>query len=673
MTPPEPPEPPESPERPRSPVLPDSAACVPRLGPHVGRWRPAVLGVAAVALVFLLIVAGWMWRAVSFGPVTGALAQPLDQLKQETIQYPRDVQTRQEARQVDARIRDFELGRRILLAQGAWLLVAAATIFVLCLKLAFYRPHALPPAVLQLPLPADDHTTRLVERQHRQAAWGVLGVAALLLGFVSPWFNVQVLWHPWSPSAGQKPSLAAAPPSPPLAELRRNWPRFRGADGQGIVPFAQVPLDWDGPSGRGVLWKTQVPLPGHSSPVIWGDHLFITAADKTHKMVYCYHAATGRLMWQRQVILPQPRPAEDAYEDTGYAASTMATDGRYACAIFTHGETACFDMTGRQLWARRLSVTSNSYGHAASLVIWQNELILQLDRGDASDGLSAILALDLATGRQLWRTARPVASSWSTPIIIGLAGQQLLITTADPFVIAYDPATGTEIWRAKCLDAEVVPSPIFNSTNGGQIIALNPSNAIVALKPLGQGDVTATAILWQGGDNVPDISSPVAQDGYIYTANSGGTVVCTRAADGKTIWTHDLEAPVLASPSISSGRLLVLAQDGVLHVLKTGPQFAELTHLTVGEPCEATPAFLPGRLFIRAQKHLFCFAGTRDTPGKGQGTSRQVSAPLSLRERVGVRVNPPNIPTAAMLPLPDQESKFIDQESPCLLSLAPNP
>ena len=260
----------------------------------------------------------------------------------------------------------------------------------------------------------------------------------------------------------------------------------------GISAYTNVPETWDAKSGKGIVWKTPVPLPGNNSPVVWGKRVFLSGADQRRREVYCFDADSGKLLWQQAVpgtpqSTAQPPKVND---DTGYAASTTATDGRRVFAIFANGDLAAFDFSGKLAWSKSLGLPENSYGHASSLATYKNLLLVQFDQGSSRAPKSKLLAFDSATGKIVWQVARPVPNSWSTPIVIRHADRDQVITAADPWVIAYNPADGAEIWRAKCLKTDIGPSPVFAD---GQVFVANDNCVLSAIRADGHGDVTGHA------------------------------------------------------------------------------------------------------------------------------------------------------------------------------------
>ena len=261
-------------------------------------------------------------------------------------------------------------------------------------------------------------------------------------------------------ATGEHPPGADIPSRRRTTEIAKAWPRFRGPGGLGISAYTQRARCLGRPSrARASLWKTPVPLPGNNSPVVWGKRVFLSGADEHRREVYCFDAETaascsGSRRARHAAEHARPPKVND---DTGYAAPTTATDGRRVFAIFANGDLAglrFFRQAG--LGEEPRALPENSYGHASSLATYKNLLLVQLDQGDsARRAKSKLLAFDSATGKIVWQVARPVPNSWSTPIVIRVAGRDQVITAADPWVIAYDPADGKEIWRAKCLRTDM--------------------------------------------------------------------------------------------------------------------------------------------------------------------------------------------------------------------------
>ncbi|MGQ9590584.1 MAG: PQQ-binding-like beta-propeller repeat protein [Planctomycetota bacterium] len=391
-----------------------------------------------------------------------------------------------------------------------------------------------------------------------------------------------------------------------------DWPRFRGPGGLGVAPVDPEAVPFDRKAKRGVLWEAAVPRLGESSPIVWGDAVILTGGDKEAREVYAYDARTGKLLWRRAVERPAPSasPASSApgggkasgeEEKILYAAATPATDGRAVYAIFGTGDLAALDFEGRPVWTRHLGRPENDYGHASSLELWRGILLVQLDQASAKDGKSRLLGLEAASGRTLWEARRDVGASWSSPIAFEAAGREQVVAAGDPWVSAYDPKGGAELWRAKCLGGEVVPSPILAS---GLVIACSADGTLAAIRPDGTRDVTETHVAWASEEDLPEIASPVSAGGLLYTLTTGGVLACTELASGRRLWDHDLEASFQASPTVAGGSLYLLSDSGELVRARAARSLEILGRSSLGEPCQASPAFSGRRVFVRTRRHL---------------------------------------------------------------------
>jgi outer membrane protein assembly factor BamB len=357
--------------------------------------------------------------------------------------------------------------------------------------------------------------------------------------------------------------------------------------------------------GTNVAWRSAIGAPGHSSPVVWGDRVFITGGTAEKREVFCYNVADGALLWQRAVenVPGSPPKAPEVPADTTYAASTAATDGRRVYAIFANGDLGALNFDGSVAWTKYVGPLKNPYGYAASLAVWGNNLFVQLDQGDTTAAGSKLISLRCANGQVLWERSRPVPASWATPIVVEAAGKTQIIALGNPWVIAYTAAEGNEIWRAQLLESEIVPSPVFSD---GLVFLFKPGSELFALRPDGAGDVTQTHIVWTNEDNVPDIVSPVSRDGLLFTVTSTGFVKCFENRDGKKNWEKDLDVETQSSPAIAGGQLVVLGKEGALVTLRAGREFQETGRSQLPDKFLASPAFAGGRMFLRGATNLYC-------------------------------------------------------------------
>jgi outer membrane protein assembly factor BamB len=367
-----------------------------------------------------------------------------------------------------------------------------------------------------------------------------------------------------------------------------------------------VPETWDGKSGKGIVWKTPVSLPGNNSPVVWGKRVFLSGADERRREVYCFDADSGKLLWRQNVPETPQSPGQQLkiLDITGYAAPTVAADGRRVYAIFANGDLAAFDFSGKPVWSKGFGLLENSYGQASSLVTCKNLLLVQLDQGDGTTPKSKLFAFNSANGAIFWQADRPVHNSWSSPIVVRVGNRNEIVTCSTPWVIAYNPADGSEIWRADCLKKDIGPSPAFAD---GRVFVANENSMISAIRADGSGDVTATHILWKGKEGMPDTCSPLATREFVFLLASEGTLTCYDAVKGGVLWAEEFEEQFSASPSLVGNRVYLIANSGKAWIVEpTREKCKRIGEADLGEECVTSPAFQDGRIYLRGKDHVFC-------------------------------------------------------------------
>ena len=429
-----------------------------------------------------------------------------------------------------------------------------------------------------------------------------------------------------TPAATPAATPEAATPKPAGGmNFKDNWPNFRGAGNLGIASAGDYPTAWSVKEKKNVAWAVDVPAEGKSSPIVWGDKVFLSGGDKGAHHVMAFDRATGKLLWNTPLQVPAGAAEMEVFEDTGFAAPTPATDGKNVYALFASGLLAAVDFSGKQVWAKDLKTTDSQYGLASSLIMHEGTLIALLDQGpEAEAQKSRLVGFDPATGNEKWATKRPVPNSWASPSIIKSNGKSELITCANPLVISYDPASGKELWRVDGYGGEIAPSPTFD---GQRVIVANDSAVMLAIKPGGSGDVTATQVAWKGEECLPDIASPVSDGKRILLVRASGELGCFEAADGKKAWEKSLECSFSASPIVAGKLAYLCGEDGVMRVIDmSAPEFKELSRGDVGEPIKATPAFGDGRIYIRGAKRLYCIAQPQGSPAADKAPAMAATA-----------------------------------------------
>ncbi|HXG12585.1 MAG TPA: PQQ-binding-like beta-propeller repeat protein [Gemmataceae bacterium] len=390
-----------------------------------------------------------------------------------------------------------------------------------------------------------------------------------------------------------------------------NWPRWRGPDGNAVSSESPLPQRWG--KKENVRWKVRVPGEGFSSPVVWEDRVFLTSAfdGGTRRVVHCLDFPSGRFLWTGEVRHPHP---EQTSAMTGHAAPTPATDGRHVVAFFGNAGVVCYDRDGRQLWRHELPEFDSELGLASSPVLGRDRVFLVCDHdGDRFRSFdSFLLALDLKTGKPLWKTDRhKLYRSWSTPILVPTAdGGQELVVNGEERLRGYDPETGKELWQVGGMTAWVTPSPVFGR---GLIFATSGKDGpTLAVRPGGRGDVTATHVVWQHKRGGPYVCSPVLYGDYLYVHTEQGILSCYEAATGKLQYRERLDGKFIASPVAGDGKVYCTNEDGTTFVVRAGPRFEVLARNALEEYTLASPAISAGRLLLRTERHLYCIGASKD-------------------------------------------------------------
>jgi outer membrane protein assembly factor BamB len=421
---------------------------------------------------------------------------------------------------------------------------------------------------------------------------------------------------------GCRPPVESALGAVPLALARRDpaedgvgvdrWPGWRGRNSSGIAPGGSPATSFG--ASEGYRWKAEVPGEGNSSPVVWDERVFLTTAlDKTDPptlAILSFDRSDGRLLWQREIGPAQGR----THAKNGYASATVAADGERVVAFFGSAGLYCCDFSGELLWRADLGDLGHQYGTAASPVLYGDSVIQLCD----SEHDSYLAAFDKRTGVRIWRTARPSSACWSTPVLVEAQAEsgprtELVVNgtgrrNADGrLVIAYDPADGRELWRARGTTELVVPTPLVS---GGLVYCHSGRNGpILAIRPGGTGDVTASRVVWKWQYGGPYIPTGVAYRNRLFLVQDNREVACYNAGDGQQIWTERLRGTFTASLVAADGRIYATSEQGVVYVFAAADSFRLLAQNDLDERCLATPAIAGGELLIRTKRHLYCIPG----------------------------------------------------------------
>jgi outer membrane protein assembly factor BamB len=392
-----------------------------------------------------------------------------------------------------------------------------------------------------------------------------------------------------------------------LGPARADWPGWRGPRGNGVYAGPDLPLHW-GPDDN-ITWKVPVPGVGHSSPVVSGEHVFVTTCieEEQQRLLLCYSRRNGKLLWQRVVLVA---PLEKRHARNTCASSTPATDGKHVWVTFLHMpdmQVACYTVDGNLVWRRSPGKYVSQHGFCSSPVLYKDLVICVADQEEQA----FIVALDRKTGAERWRIDRPnCARSFSTPLIQELAGRTQMVLSGSKCVAGYDPESGKPLWQVDTPTEKFVAGV---ACADGVVLATgtSPSQVVLAIRPDGRGNVTRTHVQWQGKRGAAYVPSPVAFGRYFFLVADNGDAHCWEARSGKVAWTARLGRLHVASPLVAGPYVYALDDEGTMHILKAGDRFEVVARNELGEPCQATPALSQGQIFIRAEAHLYCI-GTRE-------------------------------------------------------------
>jgi outer membrane protein assembly factor BamB len=293
-------------------------------------------------------------------------------------------------------------------------------------------------------------------------------------------------------------------------------------------------------------------------------------------------------------VAGSPSQMPKTEDDTGLAASTVATNGKVVCAIFATGDVICADMDGKQLWAKNIGIPDNPYGYASSLLILGNSLIIQYDNRNAPK----VLALDLTNGNTRWVKERPERNpSWCSPILATVNDKAQLILVGNPGVTSYNPNNGEINWRVECMSGEPAPSPAYSN---GIVFTVTEYASMTAI------NATDGSVLWKHSDFLPEISSPVATKDFVFVATSYGVVATYDTQTGDLIHSMELNTDFHSSPIIADGKIYLVCTDGKVYIFSAKGDFSLINSFETKEKTFATPAFTDRKVVVRTEKSLYC-------------------------------------------------------------------
>jgi outer membrane protein assembly factor BamB len=383
------------------------------------------------------------------------------------------------------------------------------------------------------------------------------------------------------------------------------WPRWRGPSGQGYVAGTNYVDTWS--STTNVKWKVAVPGRGHSSPIVWRNHVFLTSEheDGLRLTMMAFNRADGKLLWE--TAIPTAGVVEHVYRKNSRASATPTTDGRLVYTSFgTHG-LAAFDFNGKLVWHQKLGELRNYHGSAGSPVLYRDRLFIYQDHGGSDSIGSFVAAFDAKTGAVIWKKDRAARVGWGTPVIITTGARDELIVNSQRQVDAYDPASGTELWSARGMSMEVIPTPVVG--HGLVFCSSGRQGPTLAIRPGGSGDVTDTHVAWSSPKGSPFVPSAIVHGELLYMINDIQSILTVvEAKTGETVYQARLGEPIKegfsSSPVAVGDKLFFTNDQGQTFVVQAGREFRLLHTNELKAQVLASPALVDGTWYWRTDREL---------------------------------------------------------------------
>ncbi|MDA1054869.1 MAG: PQQ-binding-like beta-propeller repeat protein [Planctomycetota bacterium] len=397
-----------------------------------------------------------------------------------------------------------------------------------------------------------------------------------------------------------------------------DWPQFRGPGGLGVSEERNLPVEWS--DTENLAWRTALPGYGASSPITLGGKVYVTCysgygtGGESQSMedltlhVVCVNRNDGSIAWDKNV---KPKlPESERVRDHGYAGPTPATDGEFLYVFFGKTGVFKFDLNGKQIWQADVGSKTHGWGCGTSPVLFENLVIV-----NASVESGSLIAIDKASGNEVWR-AGGMQSSWNTPHLVQLAnGQQELVVSVQGNILGFDPKTGNELWRCDGIPDYVCPSVI--SQQGIAYVIGGRTSRAIAVRAGGRGDVTDTHRLWEAKAGA-NVASPVILDGHMYWVSDRNQIAyCVRLSDGDVLYSERFRGQPYASATAGDGKIYIVTRNGGTYVLAATPEFTQLAHNKFDDNStfNASPVISNGQIFLRSDRFLYCVGNARGVAG----------------------------------------------------------
>jgi outer membrane protein assembly factor BamB len=405
----------------------------------------------------------------------------------------------------------------------------------------------------------------------------------------------------------------------PAARARaETWPNWRGPQLNGTSTESGIPVRWS--VTENVTWKTPMPERSGSTPIVWGDYVFVSVGEGPNLSLWALDRAKGTLRWKRPLGAGNRRMMKQQM-----SSPSPVTDGRMVWVMTGTGLLKAFDLAGTEKWSRDIPAEYGRFGlqwgYASSPLLLEDSLVVQVLHGMHTDDPSYVMRIDKMTGKNVWRVVRPTRAefespdAYTTPTLVKTAtGTEIVVTGAD-VVTGHDVNTGREVWRIDGLnprnsfDYRIVASPVVH---GDLIIAPTRERPMLALKAGARGDATKSHVLWSF-DRGPDVPTPVTDGTYVYSINDRGIMYCLDAKTGKVVYGPQRlrNATYSGSPVLADGRIYITDEDGMTSVVKAGPSYQLLAENDLVDYTLSSPAISDGQIFIRTSTALYAIGPRR--------------------------------------------------------------
>lgn len=389
----------------------------------------------------------------------------------------------------------------------------------------------------------------------------------------------------------------------------QEWTRFRGPNGSGVSTTTTLPTKW---TENDYAWKTDLPGKGHSSPVVWGDRIFVTAGEgKTRRLVLCVDARDGKILWQREF----PAKAYKTHARNSIATSTPAVDAERVYLLWATPAALtvmALDHQGKDVWSKDLGDFQGNHGIGVSPIIYDNLLIVPNDQ----DKQGSLLALDCKTGAKVWEVPRKSGNAtYATPVVYnrGEIGEEIIFSNWKHGITAVEPKTGKIRWEISCYQPDLQERAIVSPVIAGDLVLgtcgfVTAQKRLVAVRPVGTGKGEE---VWRIEKLVAHLATPLVKDEYVYSCTEKGILTCLEVRTGKMVWEERVDSIFYASPVWAGGYLYCTSDEGEVLVVKAGPKFELVSRNKIGGPSQATPAIANGQIIFRTENQLLCLRGKK--------------------------------------------------------------